>query len=351
MGEQVSSRQLGGEPGHRALGFACPACKGAVAERGEAYRCERCRRDYPVINGIPDFRLEPDPFISIEDDRAKGLRVLERCGESSFADALDAYYAMTPELPRTLADRYKAHQLAGERIGELTFEELGRLGVERTRDSVLLDLGCGTGGLLAAASGGSVPAVGVDVAFRWLLIARLRLRKAGVDALLVCANAEHLPFAARTFHAVVASDLIEHVRDPLPVFRECERATRPGGICYFTTNNRFSLLAEPHVRLWGVGLLPRRLQQRYVRGFRGHPYENVRLRSAHEIRGLARKAGLDSADVSPPPLYAEHRGRAAAGVAGAYNRLRFMPGSRQLLNWGGPRLQMLCRTNLGESRP
>ena len=266
VGEQVSSTQLSGGLAYRDLEFACPVCKRAVTECPEAYRCHPCRRDYPIISGIPDFRLQPDPFISIEADREKGIQVLERCGDSSFADALDAYYAMTPELPRTLADFYKAHQLAGERIGELTFRELARLGAGLTPESLLLDLGCGTGGFLAAASRGFMPAVGVDVAFRWLLIARLRLRKAGFDALFVCANAEHLPFSPRTFDAVVASDLIEHVPDPLPVLRECESVTRPGGVCYFTTNNRYSLLGEPHVRLWGVGLLPRGLQQRKDRG-------------------------------------------------------------------------------------
>ena len=252
---------------------------------------------------------------------------------------------MTPELPQTLADSYKVHQLAGERIGELTFRELARLGAGLTPESLLLDLGCGTGGFLAAASRGSLPAVGVDVAFRWLLIARLRLRKAGFDALFVCANAGHFPFSPRTFDAVVAFDLIEHVPDPLPVLRECESVTQPGGVCCFTTNNRYSLLGEPHVRLWGVGLLPRGLQQHYVRGFRDHAYEHVRPRSAREIAGLARNAGLDCRDVSPPPLYADHRGRAAAGLASAYNRVRLMPGFRQVLSWGGPRLQMLCRTN------
>ena len=345
MGEQVSGTQLSGGLAYRDLEFACPVCKRAVTECSEAYRCHPCRRDYPIIAGIPDFRLKPDPFISIKADREKGFRVLERCGNSSFAGALDAYYAMTPELPRTLADSYKAHQLAGERIGELTFRELARLGAGLTPESLLLDLGCGTGGFLAAASRGSMPAVGVDVAFRWLLIARLRLRKAGFDALFVCANAGHLPFSPRTFDAVVASDLIEHVPDPLLVLRECESVTRPGGVCYFTTNNRYSLLGEPHVRLWGVGLLPRGLQQHYVRGFRDHAYEHVRPRSAREIGGLARNAGLDCRDVSPPPLYADHRGRAAAGLASAYNRVRLMPGFRKALSWGGPRLQMLCRTN------
>ena len=348
MGEQVSSTQLNAGPGHRDLAFACPVCGRAVTEVHEgadAYRCDPCRRDYPIISGISDFRLKADPFISIEDDREKGLRVLERSGDSSFANALDAYYALTPELPRTLADSYKAHQLAGERIGELSLDELSRLGVEPGPESLLLDLGCGTGGFVAAVSRRSVGAVGVDVAFRWLLIARLRLNRVGLDATFVCANAEHLPFAPGTFDAIVATDLIEHVPDPLPVLQECARATRPGAACYLTTNNRYSLFGEPHVQLWGVGLLPRGLQQRYVRAFRDHAYENVRLRSAREISALARSAGLHRRQVSPPPLYADHRGQAAARLVRVYNRLRLLPGLRQVLNWVGPRLQMLCRAD------
>ena len=346
MEEQVSNTQLSAGLVRRDLEFACPVCKGAVTEVCEgtgAYCCDPCQRDYPIIGGIPDFRLKPDPFISIEEDREKGLRVLERCGDSTFAAALDAYYAMTPELPPVLADSYKAHQLAGERIGELTLDELSRLRAQIAPECVLLDLGCGAGGFIAAASRHSVGAVGVDVAFRWLLIARLRLNQAGLYATLVCANAEHLPFAPGTFDAIVASDLIEHVSDPLPVFQECARTARPGAACYFTTNNRYSLLGEPHVRLWGVGLLPRGLQQRYVRAFRDHAYENVRLRSACEISALARSAGLHRRQVSPPPLYADHRGQAAAGLARAYNRLRLVPGFRQILKCVGPRLQMLCR--------
>lgn len=37
--------------------FRCPACRGHVNRLGQAYSCEACRRDFPVNDGVADFRL------------------------------------------------------------------------------------------------------------------------------------------------------------------------------------------------------------------------------------------------------------------------------------------------------
>lgn len=42
------------DPGLVAL-LACPLCKGPLQARADSFRCEPCRRDYPVADGIPDF--------------------------------------------------------------------------------------------------------------------------------------------------------------------------------------------------------------------------------------------------------------------------------------------------------
>src|SRR5512138_3291575 len=42
---------------------ACPRCHGALAlaagPAGEGYRCETCRREYPIVEGIAHF-IEPE---------------------------------------------------------------------------------------------------------------------------------------------------------------------------------------------------------------------------------------------------------------------------------------------------
>ncbi|HEX7667200.1 MAG TPA: hypothetical protein VF407_21865, partial [Polyangiaceae bacterium] len=37
--------------------FACPTCRGDLAENGAALHCAACTVDYPIVNGIPDLRV------------------------------------------------------------------------------------------------------------------------------------------------------------------------------------------------------------------------------------------------------------------------------------------------------
>ena len=66
-----------------------------------------------------------------------------------------------------------------------------------------LDVGTGTADLAVVVAGQGIRAVGVDIALRWLVVARRRAELAGVDIDLICCNAEHLPFADGTFARVL----------------------------------------------------------------------------------------------------------------------------------------------------
>jgi SAM-dependent methyltransferase len=249
---------------------------------------------------------------------------------------------------RRLTPIGRLHQLRETEIGEQTLREMERL-LAAAGDSapqangVLLDLGCGTGGLLAAAGRRFSLVAGVDVAFRWLLVGRLRLREAGVDAALICANAEYLPFAPARAGCVTANDLLEHVADPAAVLAECRRVTASGGHCYLSTNNRYSLAPEPHVQVWGVGFLARGLQARYVQAARGHSYRNLGLLSGTELRRFAERAGLACGGIEPAPLFARHLGGSLERLAGVYNSVRLTPLLRPFLGLVGPRVQAVCR--------
>jgi ubiquinone/menaquinone biosynthesis C-methylase UbiE len=282
-----------------------------------------------VVCGIPDFRILPDRYISIEDDREKGRR-LEESGRD-FAGMLDLYWAMTPEVAPDLAQKFRRHQLAEERIARAVLEEVG------SWEGPLLDVGCATGGLMAAAGRRGGEVVGVDVAFRWLVVGKVRLRETGVSTMLVCANAEHLPFPDEAFGALTANDLVEHVVDPVPVMRECRRVLRPAGSAYFSTNNRYSALPEPHVGVWGVGWLPRGWQARYVEMITGRPYRNICLRSGPELALLTREAGFGAGRIEAAPLSSAPEYR--AGAQALYQRLR----KWRPMRWVGPRVQLLCR--------
>ena len=91
----------------KGIEICCPACHGELdwldQSRAEL-RCGGCHLQYPVVIGIPDLRLFPDPYIAADDDRTKGLKVAERFADLDFEGLIDFYYSMTsvvrwPELP------------------------------------------------------------------------------------------------------------------------------------------------------------------------------------------------------------------------------------------------------------
>src|SRR5713101_922753 len=98
--------------GNPAMRFVCPACKGPLADSSRMYRCNVCRREFPVIAGIPDFRLSPDPYIGIEEDRDKGMRLLAAAEQRGFEELVQYYYSITPDHPADLACRRIRHALA-----------------------------------------------------------------------------------------------------------------------------------------------------------------------------------------------------------------------------------------------
>jgi 2-polyprenyl-6-hydroxyphenyl methylase/3-demethylubiquinone-9 3-methyltransferase len=312
-------------------GLVCPSCVSGLALEADALRCRNCGRGYPILGGVPDLRLEPDRFLSLEEDRSKGMAVLERAGGRGYRAALEAYWSLTPELEPALAQAHLRRQLFELEAGTHLLREIERRC--GPIEGLVLDAGCGLGGFVAAAAGRGLQAVGIDAAFRWALVARVLLEEIGVDAPILCANAEHPPFRPGTFGLVVANDLVEHVRDAQEAVASVARMVRPGGALYVASTHRYSLAPEPHVRLLGVGWLPRRWQSAYVRLRRGHAYDRVRPVSPGELRAWIETAGLRAGPAFAAPVFGEHlRPSVRTG-------LRLLERAR----WGAPRIGVVGR--------
>lgn len=263
--------------------LCCPVCHGDLSHAAEAYHCPGCTKVFPIRYGIPDFRLAPDPYISIADEIVKIDRLLSSPGPG-FREMLSAYYVLSPENPPELHHHYIAAMEGAVKRGAALVRKLS-LRHPHGPAETFLDLGAGTAGLTAAAASQYARVVGVDVALRWLLMGRQRLRELHVEAPLVCANAESLPFRPDCFDAIIADAVLEHVRDSRQMRDQVQRVLTPGGSFFFTTNNRFSLLPEPHVKILGFGLLPRRAMEWVAMKVRKTPYR-ARLHSRRELRKL-----------------------------------------------------------------
>ncbi|MGI8619950.1 MAG: methyltransferase domain-containing protein [Gemmatimonadaceae bacterium] len=324
--------------------FVCPACRGELEATASEYACPPCARTYPVVCGIPDFRLAPDPYIDIEQDRRKAERLFHDGSGRSFEQLLRHYYTVTPEDPVDLAERWIAHALAEVEIASALVAGADWPDAE---GASLLDIGCSTGALLVALSDRHPRRTGVDVALRWLAVGRIRLRDAGVDATLVCANAEYLPFPDRSFGAVTCVDTLEHVRDANAAMRQAYRVSLPGAPLLCTANNRLAPVPEPNIHLWGVGYLPRRWQAGYVKWRRSdlHPYR-IRLMTPGGLRAAAVSAGYADAVVQPAPIVAPHVGPRLRRALRLYGRLRRMPFTGSLLKALGPRLLLRASATL-----
>jgi SAM-dependent methyltransferase len=95
----------------------------------------------------------------------------------------------------------------------------------RLRGARVLDIGCGTGLTLSQLPTGTWR-VGLDLSRTALRLARLRVP--GVP--LIGGAAGALPFADRSFDAVLALDVLEHLDDDLAAAREMRRVLKPGGV-------------------------------------------------------------------------------------------------------------------------
>jgi SAM-dependent methyltransferase len=327
------------------LVVVCSVCRGDLAaETATALRCAECGRNFPIIAGIPDLRLETGPYISLEEDRAKALLLERECTGLDFAASVQRYYELADAVPAFQARRFIRSLLAAAGRAAHSLERWESVS-GAAGGGVLLEIGCGTAPLLVAASGRYPRLVGVDIALRWLVMARKRLTDAGLDLPLVCASAESLPFRDQTFDRIVLDSTIEHVRDQRRAFAECRRTLRAGGWMYLSTPNRFSLGPDPHTGLPAGGWLPETLTAAYVRWRGGRPPER-RLLSAGDLRRSLRAEGLDSVRIGVPDVPAAQRagfGPAARRLIDGYHVFRKMPLGRQLLERVGPLLDAVAR--------
>ena len=106
------------------------------------------------------------------------------------------------------------------------------------RTGKLLDVGCSAGAFLQSAARLGWEVYGVEPN------PRPALRAASAGFPVYAGLLEEARFPARSFDAVTLLEVLEHLRNPLPLFREILRILRPGGVCIVTTGFRDSWTAR-----------------------------------------------------------------------------------------------------------
>ena len=98
----------------------------------------------------------------------------------------------------------------------------------------LVDVGCSRGQFVADAQAAGFEAEGVEPAPRIAAAARAQ----GLD--VHTGLLEDVAFADGSFDAVTLFEVIEHLKAPLSLLRECHRILHPGGLVCLTTGNAAS---------------------------------------------------------------------------------------------------------------
>jgi ubiquinone/menaquinone biosynthesis C-methylase UbiE len=192
-----------------------------------------------------------------------------------------------------LIDLYTKMSLSAEQREFNRFKELDfvskKYGLPSLTPDCALDLGAGMGPALPQLAGRFNHVLAVDISLKHLIMARKRCQeRSHQNVTFVCACAEKLPVTGNYFSFVNSADVLEHVADSETYLREIERVLKPQGILWASTPNRFTILPEGHVKLWGVGFLPRAVQEYYVGLIGRTAYRGIRPISYIEVNKLLR---------------------------------------------------------------
>ncbi len=324
--------------------WRCPNCRGELDASESRVSCSDCKSAYDVIDAIPDLRYPPHDAAA-EADREDARRIVAASGDSTDEELVRAFFA-----PREGSDGWTTADT--EARTRQTLVSPSRLSAELsgwlrpvTEQGSFLDLGCGLGGLLSAATSARKIAVGIDNRMTVLVVARRLIERNGGKALLACASAEQMPLADASLGGVVMYDVVEHVDNLELVLAEVSRVTKPGGVFACSTPNRFSIAPEPHVHVWGVGWLPRSLQAGYVRRVSGRSYQGTRLLSPSELARLVRRHTKFDPRLALPGIPDEEIAafRGPKKVLGAiYNGLARLPLAKAVLLRVGAFFQLVA---------
>jgi ubiquinone/menaquinone biosynthesis C-methylase UbiE len=323
--------------------FVCPRCSAQVSATDESYFCGVCKGEFPVVCGIPDFRVFADPYIGIEEDREKAQYLFEKAQTLSFRELVEHYVRIAPEVPPSMAQGY-ARWIVSDAPAERAItmlENLRARGILRLKSGAVLEVGAGLGPFVAPLAESYARVVQSDIALRWLVLARKGASELGIRAEWVCCCAEALPFAANTFDVVVGASVLEHVRDAETFLSQCVRILNKDGVCVFWTPNRWSMRPDPHMGVFGLGLSPVTAKSEVAAPVRGLPFDKARTRGYAEWTRTLLEAGFRRVEFAlpdPPPGMTGVR----AAVAALHRFVKAQRLSRAVLLLMGPGFEIVA---------
>jgi SAM-dependent methyltransferase len=272
-------------------GLACPTCETAIASvAADRLECPSCRRNWPVVDGIPHFISEFPYWGEIPQEQMQEVNQRTRAGNWKNALLESAEPSVQHASTMILnVDRANWHYL-----------------LELPPESRVLDLGAGTGTTSHALATHYREIVALEPVLERVQFMQQRFSQENLSNVqVVRSSLWTLPFAPQSFDLVAMNGVLEWVAEGIAgdpeelqerALRNAFRLLRPGGYLYVGIENRFSPgyfvgYNDPHAGIPFVTVLPRRLAHWYARRRGLSGYRNY-LYSSRGYRKLLSRAGF-----------------------------------------------------------
>lgn len=282
--------------------YFCQSCKLPLVRKDKCFSCSSCGVRYESFLDIPIFRRPDEESLSKDDDE-----IAEKLAKLYYRmDFTELYKTRTdivlnkkgPREREALEKKFRGYddQFLKNRmtVGDLYFQrvisKLGELRLDLPGNRTAIDIGCGIGPGLLCLSRVFERVYGVDIRLSYLVLAKKFLEENSIkNVLLLWANAEELPLPDELCDYGQAIAVIEHVKHSGNFVKDCARVTKQSGIFVFSSNNRYSVLTEPHSKIPLFGYFPKKMTKYISSILPGDPMADVSLLSYFDLRNILRE--------------------------------------------------------------
>ena len=281
----------------------CPRCRRTLVPlRDGELQCTRPSRphSYPIVAGIPDLRATLDADITVARERADARVLAEMLSRAAQgADGLGEDVLLLANGGALADERGSVGGAVEPRNREDVLNDWQELDRYIPDPRMVLDVGCGSGALLEVAARRWQVCVGVDSNLRQLVMAKHRLKQAGVRARFVCANLDALPFADGIFDRVIAEWVLELSPRKERALREWNRMLSEQGRLWISTSNRWSVSRDPHLGIPALSWLPMQLVDLWAK-WHGLTFPQRALVGTKRLRRLLEETGFARVRLGKP---------------------------------------------------
>lgn len=257
--------------------LVCPCGSGEpLRHRNDFYMSQGCGHRFPITDGIPQLYWPHD-----------------RAGEAEdITEQVEAFYEETP------FPNYDDHDSVRSLI-QKSREELYARALDESipYNSLVLEVGCGTGQLSNFLGISCRRVIGTDLCLNSLRLASAFRREQGLNRIrFVQSNLFRLPLRSDHFDVVLCNGVLHHTSDPQGGFQGLTRLVKPGGHIVIGLHNKYGrLMADLRRVLFRLSGGGGKWIDPYLRSGKisknKHPHECQH--TIGEVQGWFRQAGLE----------------------------------------------------------